>query len=304
VQTVNLRDVLGAGAFPVTGQTLDPAAGPGCSQPLALPVLSAADLTRLRHQLTGQPAAPDDLCWGSGRRGAGVATGFVTVDATRRCPVDGAALPTDDGYFSPAETAVAGSGNVLIGDFFLVDPGGDFAQGFTAVHLPEASPDAPLDRTFYGVDGQLRTPLDSRHRGRYLNGGAFDGGTELLLWTDLRTNWVTLPVEPAACGEIGLLSAPEDTFGIPLNLSVATRAESPAGVETVWYSTDLLAMRLAVGEPPLVPAAPFGSVEVEYFFFLDFGGVPAFGRQQGWAATVSSASGRFSVGLEAPFRLV
>jgi hypothetical protein len=123
------------------------------------------------------------------------ARGFLTLDVVRRCS---ALDPTQPGYFGPQ--GVAGYDNRLIGDFFFVDQANSFAQGEQLVRLEASATDfEPGDRTFYapfvagdGSDG--REPLPTQWGSRYLQGGGFDGGTQLLVWRGL-----SQPNQPFDC---------------------------------------------------------------------------------------------------------
>ena len=101
---------------------------------------------------------------------------------------------------------VAANVNQLWGDYFVIDPANSFAQGDTLVHIEadSTSSGAPeigavtssgnqTGYTFYsryvarggapnGTDN--REPLGTTWGARYLNGGAFDGGTGLTVWRD------------------------------------------------------------------------------------------------------------------------
>ena len=100
--------------------------------------------------------------------------------------------------------------NQLWGDWFIINRGNNFAQGDNLVHLEagdgfgdpgDPNPDLggvnasnnPTGYTFYGryftpagsPNGQdNREPLGTAWAARYLNGGAFDGGTKFSVWRD------------------------------------------------------------------------------------------------------------------------
>lgn len=187
VQTLNLRDVL-AGNLPVTGPGPGPAAPgfegfPDCDPSNVAGAGFDPDfvLAALRGEADG------GSCWGHPLPG-GHATGFVTVDVVEECSD---LLPSDDGYFATGGAGVAGDTNALLGDFFLVEPGEDFAQGESAVHV-RADPGAlgAGDPTFYGDlagsgGNDARMPLGRVHSVRFLENPGFDGGTELLVWRDV-----------------------------------------------------------------------------------------------------------------------
>jgi hypothetical protein len=115
-----------------------------------------------------------------------------------------------------------------------------------------------------------------------------------------RDDWIFRPTQPGTCGEVGFLLGTDGYYtDRPLGFGLTLRGESPDGPgDDNLYYTDMFALRLAVGEPPQAPPAPFGSVRVQFLSYNVLIGTPVFYYEQGWAATVSSASGRFSVGQE------
>ncbi len=183
VQTLNLRDLF-AGNLPATGG----ASFPGCTDPVTLPALDAAALTALRRQHTGLPDALDH-CSGSGRSGFDVATGYVTIDVTRSCSAN-IRYPSSNGYFAAAGSGIASDENLLLGDFFLVDAAQNLAAGNEAVSiLADAARYGGEPATFYGgwiehSGADARAPLGTRYRARFLHGGAFTGGTDLVVWAE------------------------------------------------------------------------------------------------------------------------
>ncbi len=188
VQTLNLRDLFTTGLSPITGPNADLYAG--CDGTLGGSVGSPV-LLQLAH--TGQNTLGS--CFSSGIQGPNIATGYITVDHALRCR-DAAGLgsdtPVDGDYFAGA-TPLAGTDNVLWGDWMLVTPNEAFASGNPAVHI-QADPDffGAGDYTFYGryhgFDGSdKRRPLPSSYNARFLNGGAFTGGTKLIVWRDTRS---------------------------------------------------------------------------------------------------------------------
>jgi hypothetical protein len=212
VQTVNLYDVFANGNLPVTADeqsdTLDTIsphadhpewdgsfpqtaanASVDCNNifPLFLnPVLEGTRLADIQAKLTGDSI--DGACYGA-THGDGLARGYITVDSVDTCSL---IFPNDDDYFTDGvNPAVANNNNVLWGDYFIINGDNDSARGDNLVHI-EAT-DAPAwatGYTFYGrysvpaltIDG--REPLGTAWGARYLNGGAFDGGTSLQVWRD------------------------------------------------------------------------------------------------------------------------
>jgi len=311
VQTLNLRDVF-TGRLPRTaaasqdandqisprGDLSQDAAFPGCDGLLPLPDLSAAfvDHLRLLHQGLGSPLLAGKCA--ARFLGRGTARGYATVDVVRRCST---LTPADPGYFGP--DGVAAHGNVLWGDFFLVDPAGDLAQGENLVRI-ESDPARFAGRpTFYeryvgssGADG--REPLPTVWGTRFISGGAFSNGTELIYWRDSRVKNEAFP-----CGQ------PPSWYPIPLmdgRLFVFDEQESVDLLGTLPVDPPLRSPspfaaesgRLAVGGTGLPAPWSFG------WWYLDLKTDAAFGfpLTQAWVGTLHQAQGLFSVGLEAePF---
>jgi hypothetical protein len=178
-QALNLRDVFVAGILPTTGPSdlLSPRGGlsdphdnfdGSCSatigQPPAYsnPAIPASLLAHFQAWLSGQGSPLFGTC-------AGTPTdhlvGYVTIDAANRCSLE---FPTDPGYFQAGGTGVASNRNVLWGDWLLVAPANNFAQGDTLVHI-EASADHPL----------TSTPGSYTFYGRYIGGTAADNRERL-----------------------------------------------------------------------------------------------------------------------------
>lgn len=290
VQTINLRDVF-TGILPHTGG----GSFTGCTNPLTLPALDAIAIAALRQQHTGQPDEAGH-CAGSGRAGANVATGFVTIDVAQQCS-DSITYPGHAGYFAAGGTGVAGNANVLVGDFFLVDTSENYAQGNEAVGLvADAARFGGQPATFYSAwvaqsGDDARAPLGTRYRSRYMNGGAFSGGTDLIVWAapDLPTPEAsTCGARPAAVNACQFLRTTA--------VDEAAHAQPPVS----HFVVTEIAARLTVGSSDVPVVEPFGFVDLENAIqvgcvFEPIGETPL----QLWVMPVSSASGRFSVGLNA-----
>lgn len=291
---VNLRDVLTEVGPPVSGSGLERPAS--CADPLVQP---AVDLDTLVRQLTGaESPVGSDQCWSSDRGEPTVAVGFLTVDTIGDC-LAAPRYPTDSGYFSADGSGLATRENTLYGDFLLVEPRQDFAQGAALVHLP-ADPEIVglgLEPSFYGsfVPGSLfedaRRPVGSRYLTRFFNGGAFSGGTELLLWIAPFTQ-----LAPLGCGTF----TPSVGGGGALSTSWNIRVSGEQGSGTS-FNRSLEPLAFAT-------RASFDGLSVEDFAAgtLDVQSIlncsicsPPNGRTPGVVIPLHSAEGRFSVGLEA-----
>lgn len=295
VLTLNLRDLF-QGSLPST--VLSPQHGfIACTdQPPSYPTpaLSSAELERFRAALTGQGGAHP--CLGSPRTD-GRARGYITADAVRQC--SGVTLrdgltplpdtPEVAGYFSTHMVI----DNVLWGDLLLVDPGGNSAQGVEAVALLGDYSSRAQRASFYGHfvgwDGRdNRSPLPTRWMARFLNGAAFDGGTDLLVFREARGPSILVnctqapdwyPLVAANLIVRGENGAVDVAAGTSVSLPLATQRVRVAD------------LRSSAG--PLGPVQPFGQVELD---LRTPGGTASPGS---WVIPVLTASERFSVGFKA-----
>jgi hypothetical protein len=200
VQTVNLRDVFN-GYVPSTGMGVDLSSYPFCQvlHPAhPNPVLTPNEITQLRAYHTGTGGPMDPRCAGE-RYPDGLARGYVTMDVVDEC----SGVEAIDPIFTPANTTYpyfadggnpAGIGttdNVLWGDVLYVDVSRNFAQGMETVGLwADSTLFSGNDIfTFYGRysgwDGRDdRVPLPYRWDQRFLNGGVFAGGANMIVWRD------------------------------------------------------------------------------------------------------------------------
>jgi hypothetical protein len=209
VQTINLRDVFN-GSLPQTApagrdpqDTISPKGSysqdidfPGCAQlQLPYPPLPASFVAHLRAAHSGQFSAILNGCAGQDL-GDGRLRGYVTVDTVSDCTLHRAG---DVGYFGAG--GVVTNQNVLWGDVIYLDPANKYSDGDNLVRI-KAFPGAfaPGDPTFYGRYDQqsgadARQALGTAWGSRYVNGGAFSGGTDLIVWQDSGRI-----VHPFACG--------------------------------------------------------------------------------------------------------
>ncbi|MBP7755186.1 MAG: PKD domain-containing protein [Thermoanaerobaculia bacterium] len=295
-QTVNLRDVLG-GVLPVTGPLSsnrhDPevpeVAFPGCGgldSDLPLPVVDMAELRAL-HQGLASPKS--GLCAGSGTAGEGMAVGYVTVDVVNACSLE--KNPSSPGYFVAGGRGVASNANVLLGDYFQVNPYQNSAQGDVAVHVRADAEAFGSGYTFYGrfVAGSgadNRQPLGATYGSRYMSGGAFDGGTTLLVWRDPKA-----PSAPVACGKLPSWA--------PLRHDWAAVFDEAGHVTLVQEDMGRFpwaTQRIPVGGEGGLPIyRPFGRFMVDLSHDGELFGEAA----QGWVGVTASAERRYSIGMPA-----
>ncbi|HEX6903697.1 MAG TPA: hypothetical protein VF789_28565 [Thermoanaerobaculia bacterium] len=309
VQTVNLRDIFVQGTLPRTADLVrDPGdtisnrgdlsqdiSFPGCTT-LPPPPLPASFLDHVRNAHTGKASAIfNGKCSGLSYRDGNIARGYLTIDVVKSCSL---LLPGDTGYFGP--DGVVAFDNVLWGDFFYVDTGGNFAQGENLVRLhAEPGRYKAGDTTFYarfvsssGADA--REPLPRVWGTRYATGGIFSGGTDLVVWRDVPWsrqpfNCGTFPAGvPQTQREI-LIFNEEEQVDLPPPCPILC---PPPPVPVPF---PVAANRIAVGGPDLPSAYEFGWLRLNL-------GAEANSVEdklaQAWVGQVSSAEGRFSVGLE------
>ncbi|HEX5759174.1 MAG TPA: hypothetical protein VF121_08270 [Thermoanaerobaculia bacterium] len=349
VQTINLRDIFMFGRLPVTaddgadpGDTANPNDGisnqgslsqdinfPGstgpCVAPYNNPVLDNFRLTNLQYAHIGVEAPAYGGCLAAEHGHDWIERGYVTVDVVTQCNL---LFPSSPGYFS---SGIADTRNVLWGDYFYVVPFEDFAQGETLVHIescPTPSvgvppdpdcPFAPGEYTFYGryaaVAGQdQREPLSTTFASRYLNGGAFTGGTDLIVWRDSKT----IPTGingPYNCALQGSRPA-----WFPLNQTDVVAFDEQENPEDLCFTGDVVSPPIGgaqtcfpleaqrvhleggnlIGADP-TPSADFGWMYINLNHTLSpaAGSDPFPGVAQNWVTTMMSAEGRFSVGFDA-----
>jgi hypothetical protein len=298
----------------------------------AVPVLDPVRISNLRLAHTGQFASAYGGCLGADY-GDNIARGYVTVDSVTQCNL---LFPSSAGYFS---TGIADDRNILWGDYFYVLPGDNFAQGETLVHVESCTGDsapayigfnqatgtgagqcpfAPGDYTFYGryapVAGQdQREPLATTFATRYLNGGVFDGGTDLIVWRDSKT----IPTGVNGVYTCGSSTRPAwfplnqtdvvafDEQENPTDLCFTGDVVSPplGGAQTCFpleaQRVSLAGGNIAGADP--APPADFGwlYLNLNHTLGAAAGTDPFPGVAQAWVTTVMSAEGRFSVGFDA-----
>lgn len=237
VQTLNLRDTMNGGV-PSTGESADLSAFDGCdvNPPFhSNPALTADEIAQLQADHTGQPGPLADNCAGSPHTD-GIARGYVTVDVVDECNgVEGfapdvtPASTTAPQYFTNGDgMGVAIDDNRLWGDVFYLSNNAASAHGSPAVALwADADAfDGPSEFTFYGRFSNWdtrdnRVPLPRAWSQRFINGGPFAGGADLLIYQDTGhgKNFEDCGSTPAEFPLDALLFATADTGDDPLDFS-------------------------------------------------------------------------------------
>jgi hypothetical protein len=333
VQSFNLRDILVDGILPQTGAGTTTAANdpgsplgsysfgdvafpncnPGSTPPAppvyAVPAISTTFRSHLRALLTGRQSPVNGTCAGV-NYGDNIARGYITVDDSNQCSQ---LFPSDPGYFlsGGALPAVAGNDNVLWGDYFYVNPGENFAQGETLVHI-EAN--AALfstagEYTFYGrypgggvaTAADNREPLATTFAGRYLSGGGFTGGTSLIVWRDSKfPPGATCANGPNYDQLFEQQIVVFDEFENPLTVVTGGPSGEPTPGAQCTFCDE--AQRVQVGGDGIQTNADFGwlYLNLNHATSLDATLGPGYiNIAQAWVTVVMDAEGRFSVGFDA-----
>ncbi|HEV8632366.1 MAG TPA: hypothetical protein VGV61_18775 [Thermoanaerobaculia bacterium] len=327
VQTFNIRDILVGGILPQTGfGTSNPLNSPGspkgafsfakvnfpnCNASNAppappvysIPAISPSFLAHLQALLTGKKSPVDGTC-AARNLGDNIARGYITVDNVNSCSL---LFPSSTGYFISGGLGIASNRNTLWGDYFYVNPGENFAQGETLVHVEaDAAVFATAgEYTFYGryVGGTAadnREALATTFATRYLSGGAFTGGTTLVAWRDskfLPGFSCTLGPNYGDLFENQIVSF--DELENPLTVITGGPSGEPLPGAQCTFCDE--AQRVKVGTD-IVTNAAFG------WLYLNLNhatandatlGAGYTNIAQAWVTAVMDASGRFSVGFDA-----
>lgn len=290
IQTINLRSIFD-GMIPSTGESAALNDFPFCDVfPPAHdnPAVSAERIDQLRAAHTGRQGPIDALCHGADH-GDSLARGYVTVDSVFQCggletinpkntPASASAIYFNDGQ----PGGIANDVDMLWGDVVFLDNANNAAQGTTAVTLWADTLGFGDQNiyTFYGRysgwDGRDdRVPLPTEWVQRFLNGGPFAGGADLIVFRQPNHS----DASPVACGE-----SPE---WYPLQATIVSSDED--GVAVVTHESDtfgLATQRVAIGEFEPAPSASFGRVQITG------------DADQLWVQPVLTGLGRFGVGLD------
>ncbi len=330
VQVINMQDIIVDGLIPITADDQnDPTDSISPSPPVGtgpLPLFGGppawdGDITLCAGQLgdalpnplpgtlielisnatTGNPVAFfGGNCAGVATDGT-TATGYVTVDNVTQCNT---AFPNDPAY----HTNIVSDVNQLWGDYQILDPANGFAFGDTLVHI-EADPlggYADPDYTFYrryvtgttAADDDQREGLASQWGVRYVSGGAFSGGTDLLVWRDSRAALGTADVFSCAGGppsppyplneaHVVAFNEQEDWTRLCQGGQLPISPPLPGDPPCFPYE----AQRVSIGEGELAPPYNFGWLYLD----LDIPGQTG-GPAASWVTNNMSALGLYSVG--------
>ncbi len=308
------------------------------------PVLDNFRVTNLRAAHTGVNAPAYGGCLGAAY-GDNIARGYITVDSVTQCNL---LFPSSATYFN----GIADTRNILWGDYFYVNDGQNFAQGETLVHIescntppfnpanpaifvgfvgnggrdPLGAPWCPFaagfaDYTFYGryeipAGKDQREPLSTTFASRFINGGTFTGGTDLIVWRDSKTvaGPANTPNGPYVCG------TPNRPSWFPLGQTDVVAFDEMENPQDLCFTGDVISPVLGGAQTcfpleaqrvslqggniigsDLTPDATFGWIYLNLNTTISGVGYPASNPSiaQAWVTTVMDAAGRFSVGFDA-----
>jgi hypothetical protein len=314
VHTISLRDIFNGVIAPQTasdGQDPMDLISPqglfsqdinfaSCNNQLPLPDLPAVLLDHIRAAHTGQASSIfGGLCSGVDH-GDTIARGYITVDTVNNCTLR---FPGDVGYFISGGAGDATNQNVLLGDYFYVNPGENFAQGETLVHIEADSTLGAGNYTFYrkfSGGGDNREGLDNIFFVRYLSGGVFSGGTDLIVWRDSKRT-----IAPFSCALVAPAPFPLGQDQIVIfdeqeqpDVPVAPPfSPPPPGDFLVPFPWE--AQRTEVNGPDFPIPFNFGWLFLNLNNTVAGSQVPFEPLMQNWVTAIMEAEGRFSVGFDA-----
>ncbi|MCP4592572.1 MAG: hypothetical protein GY842_17710 [bacterium] len=124
---------------------------------------------------------------------------------------------------------------------------------------------------------------------RFLRGGGFDGGTQLLVWSE----GLGADVEPVTCGELPV-SDP-----LAVRMSAVYRDEQGSYSGFASFPLSQRSLKITIGAEPLPVEEDFGQVDVATELECLICGAPGVQPIQTWVTPIMTANGRFSVAFDA-----
>ncbi len=260
---------------------------------------------------TGLSSPINGTCWGA-PHGDAIARGYVTIDSVTQCTLETPASPT---YFQ----GITDFRNILWGDYVFVNPGQNFAQGETLVHVEACVPGngyagytgngaghcplVPGDYTFYGryIAGSAadqREPLATTFAARYQGASK----TDLLVWRDTKRTPIGSDGQ-RACGSapawFPLATSDVVAFDNSENATDVCALASDASPAATSTCFPLATQRVNVKSGNAL-AAKIKAPYTAGWLFLNLNHSVANdlfpGVAQAWVGTVRSTEGRFSTG--------
>lgn len=278
----NLRDLIAYGNLPAT----TPPAGLGAHcTPSLVPRIEGEALAALQRQLTGRPDPATALCSSEPRPDTSIATGSITIDVVGDCSHSGIDDPFDAGYFG-GTPALALNVERLFGDFILVDPAADLAEGYSAWPLRRSA--VPAGNSFWeGLERQdlRRETLSTKWRLRFLEGGPFAAKTAFFVY-----HRRGVAVTPTACSPAQPGESPHGLWSFDVYDPAGVRVAENVTVPDQGRRT---AARVALDLPDGLLS---GTVHFRAFYLQGLG-VPEVVDGQSLLFGAIEARGRFGTGI-------
>lgn len=322
VQTINMKDIF-KGRLPVTAdEARDPtdvispsptaaweATFPNCAGKLPFDdvELNSTQIAHIRAAHTGGESPIFGACAGFAY-GDNIARGYVTVDVVNECSLE---FPSTPGYFGQGGTGIASNNNVIWGNYHYIDGVNNFAQGETLVHIEadDTINDQTVNNTFYGryvlAGEDNREPLATTWGARFLSGGAFDGGTDLVVWREGGSDVdgfscaAGSPGAPFPLSQQQVVAFDEEENPTEICIPGEDAVSPPTGEAQTCFPLE--AQRVPVGGfnpvgDDVAPVPDFG------WMFLNLNWLASLDDtlpKQSWVTTLMQADGRFSTGMDA-----
>lgn len=235
----------------------------------------SADIVGLRRAHSGLSSSLFGNQCASRNHTDGVLRGYVTIDAVNSC--NDALLPNDAGY----ETLLTNQ-NLLWGSYSMTNSPNNYSDSGNLAHIRHGAGagDPIFYRRFNG--DTTREGLGSVWGARYLNGGAFDGGTVLRVWREPRTK-----PAPVACAT----TAPAFLPGRQVQIVAFDEQENPIIPGSTQFAQPfpLVTQQVKASGPSLPLASPFG------WLYLNLNHAAPAQASQSYVSVAHSANGRFRV---------
>ena len=235
----------------------------------------SADIVGLRRAHSGLSSSLFGNQCASRNHNDGILRGYITIDTMNSC--DDTLLPNDAGY-----EGLLTNQNLLWGSYSITNAPNNYSDSGNLAHIRHGAGagDPIFYRRFNG--DTTREGLGSVWGARYLNGGAFDGGTVLRVWREPRTK-----PAPVACAT----AAPAFLPGIQVQIVAFDEQENPIipGAAQFAQPFPLVTQQVKANSPSLPLASPFG------WLYLNLNHGASAQASQSYVSVAHSATGRFRV---------
>ncbi|NOT57726.1 MAG: DUF11 domain-containing protein [Deltaproteobacteria bacterium] len=235
----------------------------------------SADIIGLRRAHSGFSSSLFGNQCASRNHNDGILRGYITIDTVNSC--NDTLLPNDAGY-----EGLLTNQNLLWGSYSITNSPNNYSDSGNLAHIRHGAGagDPIFYRRFNG--DTTREGLGSVWGARYLNGGAFDGGTVLRVWREPRTK-----PAPVAC----TTTAPAFLPGRQGQIVAFDEQENPIIPGSTQFAQPfpLVTQQVKANGSSLPLASPFG------WLYLNLNhGAPA-QASQSYVSVAHSGNGRFRV---------